>query len=242
MENKNFNRRQFLSCGAMIGAAGMVAPAILSSCGGGAKEETGYTPLKAPGEYYVPELPDKAIEGKALKAGVIGCGGRGTGAILNLLDAADGITVVALGDVEDIVDMIISDNMGYLNEGLIEDIVKEVIKNIEVYGEMHRYIPYLAKNAGYTNIGEKVVIHRKRQYGVSKFGLERFVNGYLDLFSLYFLDKFGKQPMHFFGVIPNGVLTVLPLNLLRLYTAVIWIGIKPKCIVEITIWFLWRPK
>jgi glycosyltransferase involved in cell wall biosynthesis len=77
---------------------------------------------------------------------------------------------------------------------------KEVIKNIEVYGEMHRYIPYLAKNVGYTNIGEKVVIHRKRQYGVSKFGLERFVNGYLDLFSLYFLDKFGKQPMHFFGL------------------------------------------
>ena len=77
---------------------------------------------------------------------------------------------------------------------------KEVIKNIEVYGEMHRYIPYLAKNAGYTNIGEKVVIHRKRQYGVSKFGLERFVNGSLDLFSLYFLDKFGKQPMHFFGL------------------------------------------
>ena len=76
----------------------------------------------------------------------------------------------------------------------------EVVKNIEVYGEMHRYIPYLAKNAGYTNIGEKVVIHRKRQYGVSKFGLERFVNGYLDLFSLYFLDKFGKQPMHFFGL------------------------------------------
>ena len=77
---------------------------------------------------------------------------------------------------------------------------KEVIKNIEVYGEMHRYIPYLAKNAGYTNIGEKVVIHRKRQYGVSKFGLERFVNGYLDLFSLYFLDKFGKQPMHVVGL------------------------------------------
>jgi glycosyltransferase involved in cell wall biosynthesis len=77
---------------------------------------------------------------------------------------------------------------------------KEVIKNIEVYGEMHRYIPYLAKNAGYSNIGEKVVIYRKRQYGVSKFGLERFVNGYLDLFSLYFLDKFGKQPMHFFGL------------------------------------------
>lgn len=77
---------------------------------------------------------------------------------------------------------------------------QDVVKNIEVFSEMHRYIPYLAKNAGYTNIGEKVVIHRKRQYGVSKFGLERFVNGYLDLFSLYFLDKFGKQPMHFFGL------------------------------------------
>lgn len=76
----------------------------------------------------------------------------------------------------------------------------EVVKNIEVYGEMHRYIPYLAKNAGYTNIGEKVVVHRKRQYGKSKFGIERFVNGYLDLFSLSFLNKFGKQPMHFFGL------------------------------------------
>lgn len=77
---------------------------------------------------------------------------------------------------------------------------KDVVKNIEVYGEMHRYIPYLAKNAGYTNIGEKVVVHKKRQYGKSKFGMERFVNGYLDLFSLSFLNKFGKQPMHFFGL------------------------------------------
>ena len=77
---------------------------------------------------------------------------------------------------------------------------KDVVKSIEVYGEMHRYIPYLAKNAGFSKIGEKVVVHRKRQYGVSKFGLERFVNGYLDLFSLYFLNKFGKQPMHFFGL------------------------------------------
>ncbi len=76
---------------------------------------------------------------------------------------------------------------------------KDVVKSIEVYGEMHRYIPYLAKNAGFSKIGEKVVVHRKRLYGVSKFGLERFVNGYLDLFSLYFLNKFGKQPMHFFG-------------------------------------------
>ncbi|MGN0186737.1 MAG: glycosyltransferase family 2 protein [Paludibacteraceae bacterium] len=76
----------------------------------------------------------------------------------------------------------------------------EVVKNIEVYGEMHRYIPYLAKNAGFTRIGEKVVEHRKRQFGTSKFGLERFVHGYLDLFSLYFLSRFGKRPMHFFGL------------------------------------------
>lgn len=76
----------------------------------------------------------------------------------------------------------------------------EVIKNIEVYGEMHRYIPYLAKNAGFTNIGEKVVEHRKRQFGETKFGLNRFVNGYLDLMTLWFLSKFGKKPMHFFGL------------------------------------------
>lgn len=76
----------------------------------------------------------------------------------------------------------------------------EVIKSIEVYGEMHRYIPFLAKNAGFTNIGEKVVTHHKREFGKSKFGMERFVNGYLDLFSLWFLNKFGKQPMHFFGL------------------------------------------
>ena len=75
----------------------------------------------------------------------------------------------------------------------------EVVKNIEVYGEMHRYIPYLAKNAGFTNIGEKPVHHQKRKYGKSKFGMERFVNGFLDLMSLWFLTKFGKQPMHFFG-------------------------------------------
>ncbi len=78
---------------------------------------------------------------------------------------------------------------------------KDVVKNIEVFGEMHRYIPYLAKNAGFTNIGEKVVQHRKREHGVSKFGMNRFVNGYLDLMTLWFLSKFGKQPMHFFGLI-----------------------------------------
>ena len=76
----------------------------------------------------------------------------------------------------------------------------EVIKNIEVYGEMHRYIPFLAKNAGFSKIGEKVVEHRKRQFGETKFGLDRFVNGYLDLLTLWFLSKFGKKPMHFFGV------------------------------------------
>ncbi len=76
----------------------------------------------------------------------------------------------------------------------------EVVKNIEVYGEMHRYIPFLAKNAGFSKIGEKVVEHRKRQFGETKFGLDRFVNGYLDLLTLWFLSKFGKKPMHFFGV------------------------------------------
>lgn len=75
----------------------------------------------------------------------------------------------------------------------------EVVKNIEVYGEMHRYIPYLAKNAGFTRITEKPVHHQKRKYGKSKFGLERFVNGFLDLLSLWFLSTFGKKPMHFFG-------------------------------------------
>lgn len=75
----------------------------------------------------------------------------------------------------------------------------EVVKNIEVYGEMHRYIPYLAKNAGFSRITEKPVHHQKRKYGQSKFGIERFVNGFLDLLSLWFLSKFGKKPMHFFG-------------------------------------------
>ena len=83
----------------------------------------------------------------------------------------------------------------------------EVVKNIEVYGEMHRYIPYLAKNAGFGRITEKPVHHQKRKYGVSKFGLERFVNGFLDLISLWFLSTFGKKPMHFFGF--TGILMFL---------------------------------
>ena len=75
----------------------------------------------------------------------------------------------------------------------------EVVKSIEVYGEMHRYIPYLAKNAGFTRITEMPVHHQKRKYGKSKFGAERFINGFLDLLSLWFLSTFGKKPMHFFG-------------------------------------------
>lgn len=77
---------------------------------------------------------------------------------------------------------------------------KKVVKSIEVYGEMHRYIPVLSKWAGFNKIGEKVVEHRARKYGVSKFGWERFVNGFLDLLSIFFMGKFGKRPMHFFGL------------------------------------------
>lgn len=83
----------------------------------------------------------------------------------------------------------------------------EVVKNIEVYGEMHRYIPYLAKNAGFEKITETPVHHQKRKYGKSKFGMERFVNGFLDLLSLWFLSTFGKKPMHFFGF--TGILMFL---------------------------------
>ena len=84
---------------------------------------------------------------------------------------------------------------------------KEVVKDIEVYGEMHRYIPYLAKNAGYARITEKPTQHAKRKFGKSKFGMNRFVNGFLDLLSLWFLSTFGKKPMHFFGY--SGIFTFL---------------------------------
>jgi len=98
----------------------------------------------------------------------------------------------------------------------------EVVKNIEVFSEMHRYIPYLAKNAGFTKIGEKVVQHRKREFGVSKFGLNRFINGYLDLMTLWFLNKFGKQPMHFFGLVGSlmffiGLVAVIVVAGMKLY-------------------------
>ncbi len=82
---------------------------------------------------------------------------------------------------------------------------REVVKHIEVYGDMHRYVPYLAKNAGFKKIGEKVVQHQARKYGTTKFGLDRFVNGYLDLMTLWFMSKFGVKPMHFFGLIGSLV-------------------------------------
>ncbi len=91
----------------------------------------------------------------------------------------------------------------------------EVVKNVEVYGEMHRYIPYLAKNAGFDKITEKPVQHQKRKYGKSKFGLERFVNGFLDLISLWFLSTFGKKPMHFFGF--TGILMFLTGGILAIW-------------------------
>ena len=83
----------------------------------------------------------------------------------------------------------------------------EVVKAVEVYGDMHRYIPYLAKNAGYGKIGEKVVHHQKRKFGKSKFGIDRFFNGVLDLMTIYFLSKFGKKPMHIFGLL--GIISFL---------------------------------
>ncbi|MCK4562253.1 MAG: glycosyltransferase family 2 protein [Flavobacteriaceae bacterium] len=77
----------------------------------------------------------------------------------------------------------------------------EVVKNIDVHGEMHRYIPVLAKNAGFTKIGEKVVLHQARKYGTTKFGIDRFINGFLDLITISFLTKYGKRPMHLFGLL-----------------------------------------
>lgn len=99
----------------------------------------------------------------------------------------------------------------------------EVVKHIEVYGEMHRYIPYLAKNAGFTKIGEKVVNHQARKFGKSKFmGLNRFINGYLDLLSLWFLNSFGLKPMHVFGFLGSlmfivGFFAVLVVGGIKFY-------------------------
>ena len=98
---------------------------------------------------------------------------------------------------------------------------KDVVKSIEVYGEMHRYIPVIAKWAGFSKIGEKVVQHRKREFGTTKFGMNRFVNGYLDLMSIMFMSKYGKQPMHFFGLIGSisfflGFVALIVVCVLRL--------------------------
>ena len=101
---------------------------------------------------------------------------------------------------------------------------KAVVKNIEVYGEMHRYIPYLAKNAGFQKIGEKVVHHQARKFGKTKFGgWNRFFNGYLDLISLWFLSKFGIKPMHFFGLLGSlmfilGFISVVIVGASKLYS------------------------
>jgi glycosyltransferase involved in cell wall biosynthesis len=92
---------------------------------------------------------------------------------------------------------------------------KEVVKSIEVYNEMHRYIPVIAKWAGFYRITEKAVAHRERKYGYTKFGLERFVNGFLDLLTIFFVSKFGKKPMHFFGVL--GTLSFLSGFMVTLY-------------------------
>ncbi len=100
---------------------------------------------------------------------------------------------------------------------------RDVIKNIEVYGEMHRYIPYLAKNAGFEKIGEKVVHHQARKYGKTKFGLDRFVNGYLDLLTLWFLSRFGLKPMHVFGLMGSlmfliGLIAIIVVGAGKLYS------------------------
>ena len=116
---------------------------------------------------------------------------------------------------------------------------REVVKNIEVYGEMHRYIPYLAKNAGFDKIGEKVVHHQARKYGESKFmGWNRFVNGYLDLLTLWFLSTFGKKPMHVFGFL--GSLMFIVGFLAAIFLAVgklmgkLWITDSPFFYIALT--------
>lgn len=99
---------------------------------------------------------------------------------------------------------------------------RNVVKHIEVYGDMHRYIPFLAKNAGFTKIGEKVVKHQARKYGKTKFGLDRFVNGYLDLMTLWFTNRFGIKPMHFFGLLGSlmfffGFFAAAAVGIIKLY-------------------------
>jgi glycosyltransferase involved in cell wall biosynthesis len=99
----------------------------------------------------------------------------------------------------------------------------DVVKSIEVYGEMHRYIPVIAKRAGFTKIGEKIVQHQARKYGTTKFGLERFVNGFLDLLSISFVTKFGKRPMHFFGLLGTLIFMIGFFSALWLGAHKLWI-------------------
>ena len=117
----------------------------------------------------------------------------------------------------------------------------EVVKHIEVYGDMHRYIPYLAKNAGYKKIGEKVVHHQARKYGTTKFGLDRFVNGYLDLATLWFTGKFGAKPMHFFGLLGSlmffiGLVAVMIVGFGKLYA--MWAGLAYRLVTDSPYFFL----
>lgn len=112
---------------------------------------------------------------------------------------------------------------------------KEVVKNIEVYGEMHRYIPYIAKNAGFNKIGEKVVHHQARKYGKSKFGLNRFFNGYLDLITLWFLNNFGKKPMHVFGFLGTIVFLIGLISTMIIGTEKLWClsnGVPQRLVTE----------
>lgn len=116
---------------------------------------------------------------------------------------------------------------------------KSVVKNIDVYGEMHRYIPVLAKNAGYSKIDEKVVQHQARKYGKTKFGAERFINGFLDLITIWFLSKFGKRPMHLFGALGIlmfffGFLFTFWIGASKLYK--LYIG-QPSILVTDNPWF-----
>ncbi len=118
---------------------------------------------------------------------------------------------------------------------------KIVVKNIEIYGEMHRYIPVLAKQAGFSNIGEKIVKHQERKYGVTKFGLERFVNGFLDLLSISFITKFGKKPMHFFGTMGAlmffiGFIVSFFLGIYKLYY--VFMGVKTILLTDTPYFYL----
>lgn len=112
----------------------------------------------------------------------------------------------------------------------------EVVKAIEVYGEMHRYIPVIAKRAGFTKIGEKVVSHQARKYGTTKFGIERFLNGFLDLLSITFISKFGKRPMHFFGAL--GTLVFFIGFVILLYLVILKYGYNQYGMTERPIFYL----